>query len=177
MARAFHVFGPTTVYWGATSASDGTAVGQSDGQTLVAIDLVTPHRAITTDGYGGEAADFIQLSSHAKVAITFIDWDTSVLNEMITTITGAAFATIGTVGTVGALTINDSAAGYKGLRIAGTKATANQGGLNLWFKRAFRDPDLPVRLVDIGVDAAKYTLTMRCQPDGSGIIYTENSVT
>lgn len=176
MARAFHVFGPTTIYWGATSSTDGTAVGQSDGQTLVAIDLVTPHRAITTDGFGGEAADFIQLSSHAKVAITFIDWDTTVLNEMITTLTGAAFDTFGEIGTVGALTINDAAAGYKGLRIAGTKATANQGGVNLWFRQAFRDPDLPVRLIDIGVDAAKYTLTMRCQPNSSGVIFTEHSV-
>jgi len=177
MARAFHVFGPTVVYWGATTASDGTAVGQSDGQTLVAIDLVTPHRAITTDGFGGEAADFIQLSSHAKVAITFIDWDTTQLNQMITAITGSGFATIGEIGTVGALTINDATAGYKGLRIAGSKLTANQGGLNLWFKRAFRDPDQPVRLVDIGVDASKYVLTMRCQPDASGVIYTENNVT
>jgi hypothetical protein len=179
MPAQYHVYGPTKVYLGGTTATDGTEIGQSDGQVLITIEEVQPYKEITTDGAGGEAVDFIQLQGHAIVVVTFISWDDAELDKLIAPLTSAgAPATRGNTGAVGMLRVADNAtAANQRLRITGTKITAANGAKTIMFPRCFRDPNSPTRNVDIGVEASKRSIVLRANADGSGNYYTLANIT
>lgn len=176
MATQYHVAGVVSITFG------GTSIGQTDGQVLITIRDVAPFEPITTDAYGGEAEDFIQLSRHAIVTLDLIEWDTAVLDDVRGAIAAAsvpatpAFDTPGTQGEVGMLRIADG--GYKQLVVAGDKVTTKNGFQQFTFERAFIDPDTPFEFEDVGARRpTRASITFRCQPNDSGTIYTPASIT
>lgn len=174
MAAQFQVYGPTTLTWG------GTALGQSDGNALITIREVAAHRPVTTDAYGGQPADWIQLARHAIVLVTLVHWDQAVLDKIVTAFAVGSSAgepnnTPGNTGEIGGLRIGNT--GYGTLVVAGSKSQSRQGGYSYSFPRAFRDPEADAAIDRIGVDASRYTIPFRCQIDGSGVFYTRTAVT
>lgn len=174
MAMQYHVFGPVLVKIG------NTVLGQSDGQNLITIEEIVPHRPITTDSMGGEPADFVQQGAHAVVAITFIEWDDTELDKILaamaedSTVANPARADQGNMGAVGMLRIRDG--GYVSVVVEGTKTTARDGGHRFTFPRAFRDPNSPTPLRNIGSDNSARALVLYCMPDENGDFYTKESI-
>ena len=182
MAKQFHVQGPTTISFGTLDSE--TELGQTDGETLVTFEEVTPTRPVTTDESGGQPNDYLVLQPHCPIILTLINWDDAVLENMVgRPVSATTFPTSvgawGEAGTVGLLM--DADANMKqSLKIEGNKVYANNGGLTIQFPKCMRDPEIPVRWTDLGSDLKKVEITMRAFPDDNSpnprlYIRTENT--
>lgn len=174
MAVDFQVWGPITVKYASTS------VGQTDGQLQIEQEVYHPAEAITTDARGGEPADYVQKGSRAVVTMTLIGWDRAAIEDLAGALMGGntpAFTDAGDAQTVGSLRFADRPAGTNTLVLAGTKATAANGGYTRTYPKATLDPEATVRLQRMGSTASRVSFALVCLPDDSGNLWTDASVT
>jgi len=173
MAAALQVWGPVTVKLGSTT------IGQTDGQLLIEQEVYHPVEAITTDARGGEPADFMQKGSRAIVTITFISWDDAAIEDLCGALMGGntpAFTDSGDAQTVGLLRFADRPAGTHTLVLAGTKATAANGGFTRTYPSVTLDPEATVRLQRIDPAPSRKSIALIALPDGSGNLWTDTSI-
>jgi hypothetical protein len=66
--------------------------------------------------------------------------------------------------------------GYVEITIEGPKPTANAGGHRFIFPRAFRDPNSPTPMRNIGSDNSSRALMLYCMPDDAGVFYEKEDI-